>query len=249
MEPGDRVALVLGGSSGLGRGVTLSVASAGYRTAFTYREGGTGPTETLAALRERGADALALQADFAHAGAGREAVEQTEKVFGRLDALVYAVGPMIIRRFERFTREDYATMLEANFGGAVDCAHAALPGMRTRGFGRLVFFGMNGSHATLPSRGLSLYAAAKAAVVAFARTLALEEARYGITVNTVEPGDFRDKNAHREAARAIPGKNPTGHAGSWEDVGHAVRFLIADDSGFINGATLGVNGGLVAAHE
>lgn len=247
-EPG-RVALVTAGSAGLARGVVVGLASAGYRVAFTYRQGGTSPDATLAAVRERGSDALALAADFARNGDGAKAVAAVESRFGRLDVLVHAIGPMLIRRFERSTLDDYEMLLQTNLGSAVECAAAALPGMRARGFGRLVFFGMNGSHATQPARGMSLYGAAKAGVTAFARTLALEEARHGITVNVIEVGDIRNKDADREAARAIPAKNPTGHAGSWEDVAYAVRFLVADEASFINGAVIGVNGGLADVYE
>jgi 3-oxoacyl-[acyl-carrier protein] reductase len=250
VEPSSvRVALVTGGSSGLGKGVATALATAGYRTAFTYRAGGTGPDAALGAIRARGADAFPVQADFAQPGAGTQAVARALDHFGRLDVLVHAAGPIVVQRFERSTREDLDRMLETNLGSAADCAFAALPGMRARGFGRLVFFGMNGSHVTQPARGMSLYGAAKAGVVTLARTLALEEARYGITVNVIEPGDIRDKEADREAARLVPATNPTGHAGSWEDIAYAVRFLIADDAGFINGATIGVNGGLVESHE
>ena len=140
-------------------------------------------------------------------------------------------------------------MVDGNLGTSVALAAAALPGMRTRGFGRLVFFGMNGSRVTQPARLMSLYGAAEAGVVAFARTLALEEARHGITVNVIEPGDIRDKRATRAQARAIAAANPTGRAGGWEDVAHAVRFAVGDDAGFLNGMVLGVNGGLVEPHE
>jgi 3-oxoacyl-[acyl-carrier protein] reductase len=112
-----------------------------------------------------------------------------------------------------------------------------------------VFLGMNGTHVTQPAKSMALYGAAKAAVVTFARTLALEEARYGITVNVIEPGDIRNKKATREEARGIPAENPTGHAGSWEDIADAVRFAVRDDAGFFNGMVLSVNGGLVDPHE
>lgn len=227
----------------------MAMSAAGYRTAFTFRPGGTPPESTLAAVRAAGGEAFAIECDFVQRGAGAAAVAQVEERFGRLDVLVHAVGPMLVRGFAKTTRDDYDAMLETNFGSAFDCALAALPGMRERRFGRFVFFGMNGSNATRPSRGLALYGAAKAAVVAFARTLALEEARYGISANVIEPGDIRNKSVDREDARAIAGRNPTGHAGSWEDVARAVCFLVGDDAGFINGATLGVNGGLVEAHE
>ena len=154
-----------------------------------------------------------------------------------------------MKRFAKSTLADYAAMLDGNLRSAVEGSFAVLPGMRERGFGRLVFFGMNGSHATLPARSMSLYGAAKAAVVAFARVLALEEASRGITVNVIEPGDIRDKKVDRAGASLIPANNPTGHAGSWQDVAYAVRFLVSDDASFINGMTLGVNGGLVEPHE
>jgi NAD(P)-dependent dehydrogenase (short-subunit alcohol dehydrogenase family) len=244
-----RVALVTAGNAGLGRGIAAALASAGYRTAFTYRAGGTGPEPTLDRVRAGGHDAFPVEADFAQRGAGTAAVRAVEAHFGRLDVLVHNVGPIVVRTFARSTADDYEMLLQANLGSAVECAAAALGGMRERGFGRLVFFGMNGSHVTMPARGMALYGAAKAAVVTFARTLALEEAASGITVNIVEPGDIRDKEAGRDAARAIVAANPTGHAGSWEDVAAAVLFLVSDDASFVNGATLQVNGGLVGAYE
>jgi 3-oxoacyl-[acyl-carrier protein] reductase len=96
---------------------------------------------------------------------------------------------------------------------------------------------------------MAFYGAAKAAVTAFARTLALEEARFGVTVNVIEPGDIRNKTATRAEAASIAAKNPTGHAGSWEDIADAVRFLVADESPFVNGVSLSVSGGLVDVHE
>ncbi len=227
----------------------MTLARDGYRTAFTYRDGGTGPDGTLAAVRAAGAEAFAVPADFAKRGDGSAAVAAVEQHFGRLDVLVHAIGPIIVRRFEKLTLADYDAIVTPNLASAVECAGAALVGMRARGFGRLVFFGMNGSRVTQPGAGMSLYGAAKAGVTAFARTLALEEAKYGITVNTVEPGDIRNKEASREESLAIAAENPTGHAGSWEDIAGAVRFLVAAEAEFINGATIGVNGGLVDAYE
>ena len=248
--PDRRTALVTGAARGLARGIAVDLARAGFRVAITYRPGGTQPSETLAALEASGApDSLAFPADHAVAGETERAVLAAQGACGAIDAYVHAVGPIVVKRFARLTMNDYATMLDGNLRSAVEGALAVLPAMRERGFGRLVFFGMNGSHDTLPARGMSLYGAAKAGVVAFARTLALEEASRGITVNVIEPGDIRDKGVSRAGARLISANNPTGHAGSWEDVAYAVRFLVSDDASFINGMTLGVNGGLVEPHE
>ncbi len=246
-----RRAFITGAASGLARGIAIDLARHGYRLAFTYRPDGTGPAETLAAIRTAGGgEATAIAADHSQPGETTRSVDAAATALGGgIDVYVHAVGPIVVKRFENSTPAMARAMLAGNFESAVEGAFAALPGMRSQGYGRLVYFGMNGTHLTLPARGMSLYGAAKAAVVTFARTLALEEAVRGITVNVVEPGDIRDKSADRAAARAIAANNPTGHAGSWEDVAYAVRFLVSDEASFINGMTIGVNGGLVEPHE
>ncbi|MBC5800684.1 MAG: SDR family oxidoreductase [Candidatus Eremiobacteraeota bacterium] len=234
----------------MGRGIAVELASHGYRVAFTFRPAGTPPDETTRRICARGgAQSLAVAADHEREGETAAAIRNVESSLGGIDVLVHAVGPLVTHVFARASMEDYHRTLAGNLSSAVEAAFAVLPGMRERRFGRLVLFGMNGSHATVPARNLSLYAASKAAVVSFARTLALEEAHHGITVNAIEPGDIRDKDIDRATARSVAGKNPTGHAGSWEDVAAAVRFLIADEAGFINGVVLGVNGGLAAPYE
>ncbi len=245
----SRHVLVTGAAAGLAKGIALTFAAAGERVSFTYRPGGTPPDATLALLRRHDPGVLAISADFSMPGAAAETVRAAEAVRGPVEVLVHAVGPIVVKRFARCTPEDYRVMTEANLGSAVALAFAVLPGMRERRYGRLAFFGMNGSSTTHPARGMALYGAAKAGVVTFARALALEEAANGITVNVIEPGDIRDKDADRAAARAVAANNPTGHAGSWEDVAAAVRFATADENGFLNGMVLGVNGGLTEPHE
>jgi len=225
------------------------LAGAGYRIAFTYRAEGTPPDETRTAVGVHDPEVLAIPNDLRDFPAALQLTRDVEAARGPIDIVVHGVGPIVVRPFAKCTPEDYHAMVDGNLTSAVALASAVLPGMRTRGFGRLIFFGMNGSHVTQPARNMALYGAAKAAVVAFARTLALEEARHGITANVVEPGDIRDKRATREAARAIRAVNPTEHAGSWEDVAEAVRLVVGDAAGYLNGMVLSVNGGLVEPHE
>ena len=246
----SRVALVTGAASGLGAGIACSLAAAGYRIAFTFRPDGTSPDETSKAVAEYDRDVLAIANELGSFAAGADLVTAVEAQRGPLDIVVHCVGPIVVRAFASSpAADDYRAMIDGNLGSAVAVAAAVLPGMRARKFGRLVFFGMNGSHVTQPAKLMALYGAAKAAVVAFARTLALEEAKNGITVNVIEPGDIRNKTATRAESLAIAADNPTGHAGSWEDVADAVCFAVRDDAGFFNGAVLGVNGGLVEPHE
>jgi 3-oxoacyl-[acyl-carrier protein] reductase len=243
------VALITGAAAGLAKGIALRLAERGDRVAFTHRPGGTPPDATLALLRPHDAEALALPADFEQPGAAAEAVRAVEAARGPVEILVHAVGPIVVKRFARCTPDDYRAMIDGNLSSAVALAFAVLPGMRDRRYGRLVYFGMNGSSVTQPALGMALYGAAKAGVTGFARALALEEAAYGISVNVIEPGDIRDKEAGRAAARARAANNPSGHAGSWEDVAAAVLFATAEENGFLNGMVLGVNGGLTGPHE
>jgi 3-oxoacyl-[acyl-carrier protein] reductase len=245
---GARVALVTGGAGGLAQGICVALAHAGYLIAFTFRPGGTPPDATLGLVRPFDPDVVAIGEDLSAASAAFRAVEAARRR-GPVDVLVHAVGPIVVKPFERSELTDYTQMIEGNLGSSVGLALAVLPGMRERGFGRLVFFGMNGSHVTQPARNMSLYGAAKAGVVTFARTLALEEAKHGITVNVIEPGDIRDKLADRRTARGRTANNPTGRPGSWEDVAAAVRFAIGDEAFYLNGMVLAVNGGLVEPHE
>lgn len=247
-SPGPLV-LITGAAAGLGKGIALRCAERGDRIAFTYRPGGTPPDAALALVRPHDPGALAVPADFARFDAAAECVRAVEAARGPVDVLVHAVGPIVVKRFARCTPDEYRAMTQANLGSAVALAFALLPGMRERRFGRLVFFGMNGSSVTQPARGMALYGAAKAGVVTFARALALEEAAHGIAVNVIEPGDIRDKDAGRAAAGARAANNPTGHAGSWEDVAAAVLFATAAENGFLNGMVLGVNGGRTEPHE
>jgi 3-oxoacyl-[acyl-carrier protein] reductase len=233
----------------LARGVARSLAAAGDRVAITHRPGGTAPDAALAEIRAYDPEALSIGADFSAPSAAEAVVRELEAARGPIDVIVHAVGPIVVKRFARCTFDDYRAMLEGNLGSAVALAFAVLPGMRERRFGRLVFFGMNGSSITQPARGMALYGAAKSGLVTFARALALEEAANGITVNVIEPGDIRDKEATRSQARAHAAKNPTGHAGSWEDVSAAVRFAVDAEGEFLNGMVIGVNGGLVEPHE
>ncbi|MFN2461030.1 MAG: SDR family NAD(P)-dependent oxidoreductase [Candidatus Velthaea sp.] len=249
IERQRRLALITGAAAGLAKGVAVSLARAGYRIAFTFRTGGTPPDAALDAVRAYDPDAAPVAADFGVFDAAARVVGEVERARGPVDVLVHAVGPIVVKSFARCSPQDYAAMVEGNLGSSVALAFAVLPGMRERGFGRLVYFGMNGSHVTQPARGMALYGAAKAGVVTFARALALEEAKHGITANVIEPGDIRDKDADRAHARARAANNPTSRAGSWEDIADAVRFVIADEASYCNGMVLSVNGGLVEPHE
>ena len=244
-----RRALVTGAASGLAAGIAPALARDGFDfIGITYRA--TDPGATLDAIRAAGAQAEAYRIDFsADESNVREALARAIESGGPFDTLVHAVGPMVVKSFRRTTMDDYREMFDGNVRSAVLAAHAVLPSMRERKFGRLIFFGMNGASETRPFRGFTLHQAAKSAVVAFAKTLAVEEAPHGITVNAIEPGDIRKKTLTRAQAMDVPGGTPRGRTGSFEDVADVVRFLAAPERDFITGAVIAVTGGLTEAAE
>jgi 3-oxoacyl-[acyl-carrier protein] reductase len=177
------------------------------------------------------------------------ALAETVARDGPFDTLIHAVGPLVVKRFAQASLDEYREAFDGNVRSAVLAARATLPAMRAQRFGRIVFFGMLGSAHTHPFRSLSLYQAAKSALVAFARSLALEEAAYGVTVNVVAPGDIRRKELQRAQALRESARNPRGRPGSYEDVADAVRFFIAEDRDFVTGTVIEVTGGLQTAAE
>lgn len=240
--------LITAAAAGLARRIAATLARDGHDITFTYRPGGTSPDETLQLIRAAGREANAFPVEFL--GSEESVVSSLRDALKQpVEALVHAVGPMVIRRFEKSTESDYREMIDGNFRSAVIAAQLVLPAMRERGFGRLIFFGMNGASVTRPARGLSLHLAAKSAVVAFARTLALEEAKRGITVNVIEPGDIRQKTISREEALKMEAANPRGRPGTADDIASAVRFFLDPQNDFVNGAVLAVSGGLIDSYE
>jgi len=244
-----RRALVTGAASGLAAGIAAHLARDGFEEiSITYRT--TLPDATIAAIEENGSSAYAAQIDFA--AHEEEIASQLDALIlshGPFDTLVHAVGPLVVKRFARLSMDDYREIFDGNVRSAVLASRAVLPAMRQAGFGRIVFFGANGSSETRPYRGFTLYQAAKSAVVAFARSLAVEEAAHGITVNVVEPGDIRQKTLTRAQAHGHTSAAPRGRPGSYEDLADVVRFLVAAERDFVTGTVIAVTGGLTEADE
>jgi 3-oxoacyl-[acyl-carrier protein] reductase len=245
----NRRGLVTGAAGGLAAGIASALARDGFaRVTITYRE--TPPGETLAAIEAAGAGAAAVRVDFLdNPEVVRSALDDAIARYGPFDTLIHAVGPLVVKRFANSTLDDYCAAFDGNVRSAVLAAAAVLPAMRAAGFGRIVFFGTVGSAHTRPFRGFTLYQAAKSALVAFARSLAIEEAGNGITVNVVAPGDIREKAIDRARALERSARNPRGRPGSYEDVADVVRFFIAQERDFVTGAVIEVAGGLQSLAE
>ena len=242
-----QVALVTGGSRGIGRAIALALAANGARVALNYVRGAEAAEAVAAEIAARGGEAVALQADVGDFQAAEGLVAAVEGRFGRLDILVNNAGVTRDTLLLRMKESDWDDVIRTNLKGAFNCARAAARLMLRQRYGRII--NISSVAAFFAHPGQANYAAAKAGIVGFTRALARELGSRGITVNAVAPGfittDMTDvlPEAFKEEVRA---HIPAGRFGTPEDVAQAVLFLASPASGYVTGHTLVVDGGLTA---
>ncbi|MGH7408150.1 MAG: 3-oxoacyl-[acyl-carrier-protein] reductase [Candidatus Methylomirabilales bacterium] len=245
MRLSGRVALVTGGSRGIGRAICEALADAGAAVAINYQGSERAAREVAREIAEAGGIAEIFQADVSE----REAVQRMKKQvlarFGRVDLLVNNAGITRDRTFVRMDEEAWAAVLSVNLNGAFYCTKAFLDGMLERGYGRIVH--ISSIVGQMGNFGQANYAAAKAALLGFTKTLAKELATKGITVNAVAPG-FIETEMVAAVPEEVRGKIvkqiPMGRLGTAQEVAKGVVFLLSGDASYITGQTLNVNGGM-----
>jgi 3-oxoacyl-[acyl-carrier protein] reductase len=239
-----RVALVTGGSRGIGREIALSLGRGGACVAFAYRTNKVAAQRVEALLKSQGGDVLALQSDVTDPARVQESIQAVLNHWGRLDIVVNNVGDFQWKTVVDTSLDEWHAVVASNLLSVFYTSKYALPAMRAAHWGRIINLGAVGAERAFGQAKISAYAAAKSAMVAFSRSLALEEARYGITVNVVNP-PIMDENALslEEAERIKDARFPAGRPPSSEDITAAVRFFASDAASFITGQVLNVAGG------
>lgn len=251
MQPADpyglqgRVALVTGGGRGIGAAIAAVLAEGGARVLIANRTAGAGE-DVAAVLRARGLDVQAMACDIGRREEAERAVAEAVRSFGALDIVVHnaAVNPWA--SIDAMTDEQLEQTLAVNLKACFWLARAAVPHLRERGGGRLLFTSsVTGPRVAMP--GSAHYAASKAGMNGFIRTAALEYARAGITVNGVEPGYIAKQGgsllSNPDKAARIARHIPAGELGRPEDIAYAMRFLASPAARYITGQTIVVDGG------
>jgi 3-oxoacyl-[acyl-carrier protein] reductase len=241
----NKVALVTGGSRGIGAAVAKRLAADGANVAITYAKDAKAASAVVNAIERAGQKAIAIQADAIDADAVAAAVEKTVATFGRLDVLVNNAGTAIPKAFVETTLEEMDRMLDINIRGVLVATQAALKHM-TDG-GRIIMIGSAVGERVL-TPGLVPYSATKGAVKIFTQGLSREVGSRGITVNNVQPGPI-DTDLNPAAGEwAVPQKAVTAlnRYGHVDEVAALVAFVAGPESSYITGANLTVDGGMNA---
>jgi acetoacetyl-CoA reductase len=235
----SRIALVTGGTRGLGQAVSLALQQAGHQVAAVYH---SHDEEARAFAAQSGI--RVFQWDVADYAACRAGVARVSEELGAPDILVNNAGVTADAMLHKMTPEQWWLVIQTNLGSMFNMSQQVIEGMRQRGFGRIVnISSINGRKGQL---GQCNYAAAKAGILGFTKALALEGARKNITVNAIAPGYCDTSMVAKvapETLQAIIAGIPVGRLGTPAEIGRMVAFLVAEESGFITGATFDVNGG------
>jgi 3-oxoacyl-[acyl-carrier protein] reductase len=236
--------LVVGGSRGIGKEIALTLGRAGARVALTYRSNKLGAHKVVETLRSLRTDAWAAETDATVPARLKALIENVLQRFGRLDILVNNVGDFEWKPVFDTTLEEWHAIMQSNLYSAFYGSKYALPAMRQQHWGRIVNLGAVGAERAFGQAKISAYSAAKAALVAFSRSLALEEARHGITVNVVNPPIIDDQELSlEEAQRVADARFPVGRPATARDVAEAVKFFASPEAAFVTGQVLNVSGG------
>lgn len=240
-----RVALITGGSRGIGAACVRLFAENGYAAVFLYRSRDDKAHALVEELRAKGYDAACYRCDVSDGGQVKATVADILRLYHHIDVLVNNAGVAHIGLLTDMTENDWNAVFQTNIGGVFHVTQAALPGMISRQQGSIVnvssMWGETGASCEVA------YSAAKAAVIGFTKALAKEVGPSGVRVNCVSPGLIdTDMNAELDEAalRELAEETPLSRVGTAEEVARAVFYLAGDGASFITGQVLGVSGGL-----
>jgi 3-oxoacyl-[acyl-carrier protein] reductase len=238
----QQIAIVTGGSRGIGRAIAVDLAAHGYQIVITYKANDEAAAETLRLIRQAGGNGEAVKFDVGNAAEAEGAVNDLLGRLERIDVLVNNAGVTADGLFLMMPRRDWNAVIDTTLHGFYNMTKPVLRKMLRRKSGSIV--SLSSVSALVGNRGQANYAAAKAGLIAASRVLSSEVARLGIRVNVVAPGPIDTEMIRDAPVENIKQMIPMGRIGRPEEVAKVVRFLCSDDASYITGQVISVNGGM-----
>ena len=242
----DKVAVITGGTRGIGRAIALKLAKEGANIAINYRSSDKEAEELKKILEEEGVKVLTLKGDVSNFEEAKNLMEKCKEFFGKIDILVNNAGITKDTLIMRMKEEDFDKVIEVNLKGTFNCAKHASAIMLKQRFGKII--NMTSVVGIAGNAGQVNYSASKAGVIGLTKSLAKELGSRGITVNAVAPGFIKTDmtSSLSEKFKEEVSKNvPLKRLGDTEDVANLVKFLASDEANYITGQVINVDGGMV----
>ena len=237
------VVVITGSSRGIGRAIAEELSQSGAKVIVNYHQSREAAEDMVAHLKQSGSESVAIQADVSDPAQAARLIEETFQRFGRIDVLVNNAAINIDRTMKNLSTDDWDTVIKADLSSYFYTVRAAIPHFIQQKSGKII--NISSMNAESGSFGQANYAAAKAGIIGFTKTAALELARYNVTVNAICPGYIATEMFEAIPAKtkeAILARIPLGRAGTPQEVARAVRYLIVDGE-YYTGETLNMNGG------
>ena len=243
MNEGSKVALITGGARGIGRSIGLSMAKRGWSIALCYRTSRKEGEKTVREVQELGGSAIALQCDVSDPNAAEELTRQVENEWGGIDVLINCAGPYHRINLLEETLEGWHSMFSNNLHPVFYLSRVIAPGMKERGWGRIVNFSMAKADQQVAQPQLTAHYIAKVGVLILTRSLARLLAPHGITVNAISPGFIDSGSAPQQELEKMTKHIPAGYIGTTQDVVGVVNFLLTEEARYVTGTNIQVSGG------
>ena len=243
MNEGTKVALITGGARGIGRSIGLSMAKRGWSIALCYRTSRKEGEKTAREVQELGGSAMALQCDVSDPNAAEELTRQVENEWGGIDVLINCAGPYHRINLLEETIEGWHSMFSNNLHPVFYLSRVIAPGMKERGWGRIVNFSMAKADQQVAQPQLTAHYIAKVGVLILTRSLARLLAPHGITVNAISPGFIDSGSAPQQELEKMTKHIPAGYIGTTQDVVGVVNFLLTEEARYVTGTNIQVSGG------